>query len=206
MNRTDRKFFERYVKETNDGVKRVKYNKELSEKYKNDIFVAEFDNEWQNTLAYTLWYFKVIVVGKKIPGTFREAWTVWHEIGHIRKEEAHKDFGPEWDGIDSHSLPIARTDEVAADWEAVKRGFGEDLIRDLTESAVNNIIDGEISDNLDRIRRVRKFNKTGIWDAGISKPMSCKWAMVKVKSLSTLVNLTGAIGKHLVQAWIEHLA
>lgn len=160
--------------ESERRIANVKLPTRLCRKYGHPVFVVDCYNEEDDVGCYcTKCYFNtwIIVVSNKIIGSWEEEASMWHEVGHIELEEGHKDFSDEWHGLDCHESPVARTDEVAADWNSVKHGCGKELMQILRLSAVEDLRDGVVTDCLDRIRRIKKYERTGDWDAGTEHPV-----------------------------------
>ena len=181
----------------------------LYRKYGHPVFVVDCYNEEDDDVGCycTKCYFNkwIIVVSMKIVNSWEEEASLWHEVGHIELGEGHKDFS-EWHGLDCHESPVARTDEVAADWNSVVRhGCGKELMQILQRSAVEDLRDGVVSDCLDRIRRIRKYEKTGDWDAGTEHPVVSYFTRRITRAISVYMRCrqTRLMGNLLGYFWIK---
>lgn len=195
------------VDETERRVGKVTLPTRLYHKYGHPVFVVDCYNEEDDAGCYCTKYFNkwVIVVSSQIVGSWEEEASLWHEVGHIELEEGHKDFA-EWHGLDCHESQIARTDEVAADWNSVvKHGCGKELMQILQQAAVEDLRDGVVSDCLDRIRRIEKYLKTGDWDAGTEHPVvrSLTRRITRAISIYMRCRQTRLVGKLLGYFWIK---
>lgn len=195
------------VDEAGRRVGKVKFPTRLYRKYGHPVFVVDCYNEEDDAGCYcTKCYFNkwIVVVDSKIVGSWEEEASLWHEVGHIELEEGHKDFS-EWHGLDCHESQIARTDEVAADWNSVRHGCGKELIQILQQAAYEDLCDGVVTDCLDRIRRIRKYERTGDWDAGAEHPVVRPITRKITRAISVWMSCrqTRLIGNLLGYFWIK---
>ena len=185
--------------------RKVKFPARLYHKYGHPVFVV--DNE-KDVCYCTKCYFSkwVIVVSSSIVDSWKEEASLWHEVGHIELEEGHKEDFSEWHGLDCHESQVARTDEVAADWNSVVRhGCGKELMQILQQAAVADLRDGVVTDCLDRVRRIRKYLKTGDWDAGAEHPVvrSLTRRITRAISIYMRCRQTRLLGNLLGYFWIK---
>ena len=190
--------------------RKVKFPARLYRKYGHPVFVVDCYNEEDDAGCYcTKCYFNkwIIVVSNKIVDSWEEEASLWHEVGHIELEEGHKeDFSDEWHGLDCHESQIARTDEVAADWNSVvKHGCGKELEQILQRAAAVDLRDGVVTDCLDRIRRIKRYEKTGDWDAGTEHPVvrSVTNRITRAISIYMRCRQTRLLGNLLGYFWIK---